>query len=472
MIIPPRVLVAFALFAVAVLRPLPAQDGSDAINIGLLDQRPKPKEQIKPVYPRALAKANLIGQVTIEMIIGLEGKVEEANVTSSNNPWFERPALDAIMQWRFTPGLKDGKPVRVRAMQLVEFSLPGKEGEEYFEIKKSLNHNQLAPELQWDQAPKVLATAYPVYPFVELVAGTSGKATVNCIIGPQGRIEQAEVTEATAPEFGQAVLAMLDVWRFQAATKAGEPCKAWLSLSYEFSPKSEDVPVTDSALDILKELQQVSPRIYGGSALDRPLQAIFQKPPVYPLALQGRGGQAGEAMVEFFIDPKGDVQLPRIVSSTVPEFGYAAVQAVTTWRFKPPLKGGKPVIVKVRVPVKFPALAKAPADEAAATPSATRLYELAELGNKGTQPKPLAMVNPTYPSAMMRDKVTGSVTVAYTINTRGKTSEVKVVSSTRPEFEKAAMDAIKASTFIPAQKDGQPVSVRVSQKIDFDLNNP
>jgi hypothetical protein len=34
--------------------------------------------------------------------------------------------------------------------------------------------------------------------------------------------------------------------------------------------------------------------------------------------------------------------LPRIVSASAPEFGYAAAQAVATWRFTRPERKGKP----------------------------------------------------------------------------------------------------------------------------------
>jgi hypothetical protein len=44
---------------------------------------------------------------------------------------------------------------------------------------------------------------------------------------------------------------------------------------------------------------------------------------------------------------------PRIVSASADAFGYAAAQAAATWYFEPPLAGGKPAIVRVRVPVQF-----------------------------------------------------------------------------------------------------------------------
>ncbi|MBE35455.1 MAG: hypothetical protein CMI16_07860 [Opitutaceae bacterium] len=57
--------------------------------------------------------------------------------------------------------------------------------------------------------------------------------------------------------------------------------------------------------------------------------------------------------MEFYIDEAGHPELPRIVSSSEPAFGYSAVQAIAQWIFEPPLKDGQPVVVKVRVPVVF-----------------------------------------------------------------------------------------------------------------------
>lgn len=61
----------------------------------------------------------------------------------------------------------------------------------------------------------------------------------------------------------------------------------------------------------------------------------------------------GEALIETFIDEFGYTQLPRIISASDPAFGYAACQAIAGWQFEPPLKDGKPVVVKVRIPVEF-----------------------------------------------------------------------------------------------------------------------
>jgi outer membrane biosynthesis protein TonB len=58
------------------------------------------------------------------------------------------------------------------------------------------------------------------------------------------------------------------------------------------------------------------------------------------------------------------VRLPRIISATDPAFGFAAAQAVFGWQFKPPTKGGQPVVTKVRIPFGFEDKPSAPAGKA------------------------------------------------------------------------------------------------------------
>ncbi len=58
-------------------------------------------------------------------------------------------------------------------------------------------------------------------------------------------------------------------------------------------------------------------------------------------------------MLDIIIAQDGRVQLPKIVSSSQDEFGWAAAAAATQWVFDPPTKGCKPVDVRVQVPFRF-----------------------------------------------------------------------------------------------------------------------
>lgn len=337
-----------------------------------LDVMPKLIKPVEPMYPYNQARAGVDGAVLIEFVINREGQVQNPYVIESNNPAFERPALDAVMQWRFSPGLKAGKPVYVRVNQRIEFTLDqGGRTPAAWRIVKAKNHASLPVELRWDEAPVPKSSAFPVYPFAALQAGMKGTTRLTFVVGPEGNVVKATLVQATTPEMGLATLAMIDVWHFTPAKKKdGTPTFALLSLEYDFNPSGfGDVPVTHAARGILRLLEKHPEKIVSAGQLDLLPKPISRRPPVYPITLN-KVGQTGKALIEFFIDEEGDAQLPRIVSSTAPAFGYAAAQAVATWRFEPAKKGGKAVVTRVQIPIEFnqaPSVSAAP-DNPALTP--------------------------------------------------------------------------------------------------------
>ena len=312
-------------------------------------------KQAPPEYPYAMARAGLIGQVALEFIIDQQGRVQNPYVISSNNPWFERPAINAALRWKFKPGEINGRPINVRVKQLIMFELDyGGSPPELWRVAKGKDHQALPPELQWETPPLPVQTLFPVYPFEQLKAGIKGQAKAAYIVGPDGRVISATLREASTPEFGLALLAMIDAWRFNPAQKKdGTPCLASLGSEYKFMPTGRgDVPVSESALKILRDIDKHPETIETLKDLDTPLKPLSRRPPVYPTVLN-EAGQPGEAVIEFFVDKNGDAQLPRIVSSSAPEFGYAAALAVATWRFEVPKRGGKAVVVRAQIPIDF-----------------------------------------------------------------------------------------------------------------------
>jgi TonB family protein len=345
-------LVFFGAVASVCAQPEPAE-APTRTKPGKEDTKPKPIQMDPPRYPEGMSRAGLIGAVAVEFIIDREGRVVNPVIVESNNPWFERPALDAVLRWKFHPGLMDGRPVATRVTQKIEFQLEGG-GATFWRISKTRNHDQLPLEMQWHHAPTVSHSVFPVYPFAALQTKTKGKTKLSFIIGPDGKTHHVRLEEATAPEMGLAVRAMLDAWRFNPGRMRDyTPAYAMVAIEHEFAPSGAgDVPVPPAARAILRLLEKKPAEIATIEELDRPLKSISRRPPVYPTALLDVG-QPGAATIEFFVDKNGDAQLPRIVTNTAPEFGYAAAQAIATWRFEPPMKAGKAVIVRVQIPLEF-----------------------------------------------------------------------------------------------------------------------
>lgn len=75
--------------------------------------------------------------------------------------------------------------------------------------------------------------------------------------------------------------------------------------------------------------------------------------PVYPPELQAAGIE-GEVNLSFIVEVDGSVSNPVVVSSDNEGFNASAIAAVSNWRFFPGrLRDGKPVRVRMAVPIKF-----------------------------------------------------------------------------------------------------------------------
>lgn len=103
-----------ALAGFGEIRSLTAAEAvqEDTFDVAELEKRPEAVTQVAPTYPEALRKAKVEGVVTMIFVLDETGRVEDPRVENSSRPEFEKPALDAIRKWRFSPGQKDGQPVR------------------------------------------------------------------------------------------------------------------------------------------------------------------------------------------------------------------------------------------------------------------------------------------------------------------------------------------------------------------------
>jgi TonB family protein len=75
-------------------------------------------------------------------------------------------------------------------------------------------------------------------------------------------------------------------------------------------------------------------------------------PPPYPDSLKGSGIQ-GSVAIEAIINDHGCTESVKVVGKLHPELDEIAQQAVTSWKFNPAMKDGRPVKVTVRLLVAF-----------------------------------------------------------------------------------------------------------------------
>jgi protein TonB len=77
---------------------------------------------VAPVYPPLAVRARVAGVVTIDAVIGVDGRVTEARVLRSV-ALLDEAALNAVRQWRYTPTLLNGVAVPVILTVSVNFAL-------------------------------------------------------------------------------------------------------------------------------------------------------------------------------------------------------------------------------------------------------------------------------------------------------------------------------------------------------------
>lgn len=97
----------------------------DAFSLADIDQKPRAVFQVAPMFPSEMRGKKVQGQVTLIFVVDAAGKVTELRVEKSSHPAFERPALDAVKQWKFEPAVKGGQQVACKMRLPMRFQEAG-----------------------------------------------------------------------------------------------------------------------------------------------------------------------------------------------------------------------------------------------------------------------------------------------------------------------------------------------------------
>lgn len=193
-----------------------------------------------------------------------------------------------------------------------------------------------------------------VYPSTMIYDGVdSGEVRAAISVDSDGNLKDCLITAYTMPEFADVVLAALKRWRYRPAKANGVPTASRSDLLFEFRNKGVVVQTLPGAMvrraffDALDGHYQYRP-----SQL-RDLDRI--PTPVHVVApVANSDDQFHSVTVEFYIDEQGSVRMAAVPRESAGDvYAAAAVAAVEQWRFEPPLRKGKPVLVLVEQEFNF-----------------------------------------------------------------------------------------------------------------------
>lgn len=96
------------------------------------------------------------------------------------------------------------------------------------------------------------------------------------------------------------------------------------------------------------------------------------------------------------------------------------------------------------------------------------VFDVADLDK---QPELVAAVSPAYPNDMRRAKVEGSVVILFVLTEDGQVEDPRVERSSRSEFERPALDAVRKWKFRPGARGGESVRTYMRLPIAFRLSS-
>jgi serine/threonine-protein kinase len=78
---------------------------------------------VNPVYPDVARAAQIEGDVLVLAVIGPDGRVTQAEILRSVHPALNEAARQAVLQYRYTPGLRNGVPATFKIQVPISFRL-------------------------------------------------------------------------------------------------------------------------------------------------------------------------------------------------------------------------------------------------------------------------------------------------------------------------------------------------------------
>jgi len=84
---------------------------------------PKLIKKVEPEYNEDARAAKYQGTAVLQVVIGPDGFAHNIQVVKSLGLGLDQKAAEAVAQWQFSPGMKDGSPVPVTATVEVNFRL-------------------------------------------------------------------------------------------------------------------------------------------------------------------------------------------------------------------------------------------------------------------------------------------------------------------------------------------------------------
>ena len=320
-------------------------------------------------YPKEAAEKEIQGRVVVRFAIKSDGSIKEVEIVKPLDPLCDKEAMRVIkMMPKWTPGIRDGKPVDVYYSLPVTFKL--RKTETVNEIDSIIKAN--AEDIEMPQFPGGDAALLKYlknnisYPYEEMMRGIQGTVLLELIVGPDGSVANIKVAQSADPILDKEALRVAKAMpKWIPGKQNDKPIYVYYTLPITFKlPEYETTYESDfanyiPALDLSKDSIQiynssnvdVMPQFPGGDAA---LMKFLGDNICYPAKAVEKGTQ-GRVTLRFIVTPDGLIANVEVVkpldSSFCDNEAVRVIKKMPKWI--PGKQNGKPVYVYFTIPITF-----------------------------------------------------------------------------------------------------------------------
>jgi TonB family protein len=186
---------------------------ASAYRIGGGVSPPSVVSKVAPDYSDEARRARFEGTAILFVVVDENGAPRNLKVLRPLGLGLDEKAIEAVSQWKFRPGMKDGEAVPVQATIEVNFRLLDNNG------RVGWHSNSITFKLpEGATRPRVVSTKFPGHP-----ADAGFSVTVSFEVDERGRPVNLHADKASDPEWEGKVLDAVKEWRFDPGMKDGKP---------------------------------------------------------------------------------------------------------------------------------------------------------------------------------------------------------------------------------------------------------
>ena len=188
-------------------------------------KKPALIKKVNPDYPEKAKKLGVQGLEILQAQIDDSGNIFKLESIKTTHPLLSQSAMFAIKQWKYTPGMVSGKPIKVPLTVMVNYILEKRSQQP---VLGTVHFSIDSPRL------RLLKKVAPVYPAEALKKNIQGMVIMMAFIDKNGYISHTKIFKGN-PILAEAAETAMKKWRFEPYMIGGKRQSILFTVTLSFT---------------------------------------------------------------------------------------------------------------------------------------------------------------------------------------------------------------------------------------------